>query len=47
MDISLKVMTIGATNGAMHALERMRKSNGGDGGRIITTASCAGIVVRC
>ncbi len=46
IDVSLNVMTIGATNGVRIALDRMSRSKGGNGGRIITTASCAGIVVR-
>ena len=39
-------MAIGATIGITLAVERMSKSKGGKGGRIITTASAAGIIVR-
>ena len=39
-------MAIGATNGVTYAVERMSRSNGGSGGRIITTASSAGLIVR-
>ena len=45
MDINLAVMTIGATFGVTHALERMGRSKGGVGGRIIMTASTAGLTV--
>ena len=39
-------MAIGATTGVTYAVERMSMSKGGKGGRIITTASYAGLVVR-
>ena len=38
-------MGVGNTQGAMYALKKMQKSNGGNGGRIITTASVAGVQV--
>ena len=43
--LNLSVMTIGATIGITYAVERMSRSKGGKGGRIITTASVAGLVV--
>ena len=45
MDLNLSVMAIGATTGITYAVERMSRSKGGKGGRIITTASVAGLVV--
>ena len=45
MDTNLAVMTVGATFGVTYALERMGRSKGGRGGRIITTASTAGLTV--
>ena len=45
MDTNLGVMAIGATTGITYAVERMSLSKGGKGGRIITTASLAGLVV--
>ena len=45
MNTNLAVMTIGATFGVTYALERMGRSKGGVGGRIITTASTAGLTV--
>ena len=45
MDLNLSVMALGATTGITLAVERMSKSKGGKGGRIITTASVAGLVV--
>ena len=45
MEKNLAVMTIGATIGVTYAVERMGRSNGGNGGRIITTASAAGLLV--
>ena len=45
MDTNLAVMTIGATYGVTYALERMGRCKGGLGGRIITTASAAGLNV--
>ena len=45
MDTNLAVMTIGATTGVTYGTERMSRSKGGIGGRIITTASGAGLVV--
>ena len=45
MNSNLAVMTIGATFGVTYALERMGRSKGGVGGRIITTASTAGLTV--
>ena len=41
----MNIMGFGATHGAFYALERMRLSNGGKGGRIVTTASFAGFMV--
>ena len=46
MEANLNVMAIGATTGVTYAVERMSISKGGSGGRIITTASSAGLVVR-
>ena len=46
IDLNLTVMAIGATVGITYAVEQMSKSKGGRGGRIITTASAAGIIVR-
>ena len=45
MDVNLAVMTIGATRGVTYGTERMCRSKGGIGGRIITTASGAGLIV--
>ena len=45
MDLNLSVMAIGGTTGITYAVERMSRSKGGKGGRIITTASVAGLVV--
>ena len=45
MDLNLSVMALGATTGITYAIDRMSKSKGGKGGRIITTASVAGLVV--
>ena len=45
MDKTLAVMTIGATYGMTFALQHMGMSEGGLGGRIITTASTAGLIV--
>ena len=45
MDANLAVMTIGATTGVTYGTERMSRSKGGIGGRIITTASGAGLIV--
>ena len=39
-------MTIGASYGVIYAIERMGRSRGGLGGRIITTASAAGLNVN-
>ena len=38
-------MVMGAVRGVFLALERMGKSNGGNGGRIINVASVAGLTV--
>ena len=46
IDLNLSVMAIGATMGITYAVERMSISRGGKGGRIITTASAAGLIVR-
>ena len=46
IETNLNVMSIGATIGVTYALERMSVSKGGSGGRIITTASSAGLIVR-
>lgn len=45
VETSLNIMVMGATIGAKYAIERMSRSKGGIGGRILTTASAAGIVV--
>ena len=45
IDNNLSIMSIGNTQGAMYALKKMQISNGGNGGRIITTASIAGLAV--
>ena len=45
METTLAVMTIGATFGVTYAVERMGISKGGLGGRIVTTASTAGLTV--
>ena len=45
MDLNLSVMALGATTGITYAIDRTSKSKGGKGGRIITTASVAGLVV--
>lgn len=44
IDLNLSVMAIGATMGITYAVERMSISRGGKGGRIITTASAAGLI---
>ena len=36
---------MGAVRGVFTAIERMGKSNGGNGGRIVNVASCAGLTV--
>ena len=41
----LKVMSVGATRGVFTAVERMSTKKGGNGGRIVNTASVAGIMV--
>ena len=42
---NLDVMLMGATRGVFMALEKMGKSKGGQGGRIINVASAAGLTV--
>ena len=42
MDINL----YGASRGCFMAIERMGRSNGGKGGRIVNVASVAGFTVR-
>ena len=37
---------MGATRGVFTAIEKMGKSNGGKGGRIINVASVAGLTVQ-
>ncbi len=39
-------MMVGATKGMYKALEKMGTSNGGQGGRIVNTASIAGLAVN-
>ena len=41
----LDVMLMGATRGVFTAIERMGRTNGGQGGRIVNIASTAGITV--
>ena len=41
----LKVMSVGATRGVFTAVDRMSTKKGGIGGRIVNTASVAGIMV--
>ena len=43
---NLDVMLMGATRGVFTAIEKMGKSNGGKGGRIINVASVAGLTVQ-
>lgn len=43
-EMCLKVMSVAATRGVFTAMERMSKLKGGNGGRIINTASIAGIL---
>ena len=45
VDENINIMGVGNTQGAMYALKKMQISNGGNGGRIITTASIAGLLV--
>jgi NAD(P)-dependent dehydrogenase (short-subunit alcohol dehydrogenase family) len=45
MEACLKVMGFGANYGVKFAVDRMSRSKGGLGGRIITTASAGGLVV--
>ena len=45
VDDNISIMGVGNTQGAMYALKKMQISNGGNGGRIITTASIAGLLV--
>ena len=42
VETNINVMGVGNTQGAV---KKMQISNGGNGGRIITTASAAGLVV--
>ena len=46
VDDNISIMGVGNTQGAMYALKKMQLSNGGNGGRIITTAAIAGLLVR-
>lgn len=46
LELNLKVMAFGANWGVKVAVDRMSRSKGGLGGRIITTASAAGILVN-
>ena len=46
VDDNISIMGVGNTQGAMYALKKMQISNGGNGGRIITTASIAGLLVK-
>ena len=41
----MAVMSTGFTRGVFMAIERMGRSKGGSGGRIVNTASCAGLTV--
>ncbi len=41
----LDIMMVGATRGVFTAIERMGRSKGGKGGRIINTCSVAGLIV--
>ena len=41
----MEVMIMGASRGVFKAIERMGKSNGGRGGRIVNVASVAGLTV--
>ena len=41
----MEVMIMGASRGVFKAIERMGKSNGGRGGRILNVASVAGLTV--
>lgn len=43
--MNLDVMLVGASRGLYYAIERMGKTNGGSGGRIINTASMAGLYI--
>ena len=42
---NLDVMLLGASRGVYTAIERMGKSKGGKGGRIVNVASVAGLTV--
>ena len=42
----MEVMIMGASRGVFKAIERMGKSNGGRGGRIVNVASVAGLTVH-
>ena len=44
-ELCLDVMLVGATRGVMLAVDRMSPKNGGNGGRIVNTASMAGLSV--
>ena len=46
VDDNISIMGVGNTQGAMYALKKMQISNGGNGGRIITTAAIAGLLVK-
>ena len=45
MEDNISIMSLGNTQGAMFAVKKMKVSNGGSGGRIITTASVLGLQV--
>ena len=42
---NISIMSLGNTQGALFAVKKMKVSNGGSGGRIITTASVLGLQV--
>jgi len=43
--MNLDVMLVGASRGLYYGLERMGKTHGGTGGRIVHTASMTGLMV--
>ena len=45
MEDNISIMSLGNTQGALFAVKKMKVSNGGSGGRIITTASVLGLQV--
>jgi NAD(P)-dependent dehydrogenase (short-subunit alcohol dehydrogenase family) len=44
-ELCMEVMLVGATRGVMMAVDRMSTKKGRNGGRIINTASMAGVSV--